>query len=203
MSNQLKRLTVKPKQGNEQFKTDGQPLDYTLVEFWRWSVSDLVSNATRGILAEFIVAKALISPTDTVRDEWGAFDLITPAGVKVEVKSAGYIQSWSQKRYSTIQFRTPKTKAWDPNTNQMISVSKRQADVYVFAMLAHKEKATVDPMDVAQWQFYVLPTSVLNQRTRSQHSITLKSLEGLAGSPVDYGRLAAAVAKAAGNNSTT
>jgi hypothetical protein len=148
-------------------------------------------------LAEFIVAKALTIPTNNVWNEWGAFDLITPAGVKVEVKSAAYLQTWSQKGYSPISFLTPKTKAWDPNTNHMESESRRQADVYVFAVLAHKDKATVDPMDVAQWQFYVLSTSVLNQRTRSQHSITLKSLETLAGSPVAYGQLAAAVAKAA------
>ena len=34
-------------------------VNYKVIDFWKWSVSDLVSNATRGRLAEFIVAKAL------------------------------------------------------------------------------------------------------------------------------------------------
>lgn len=58
---------------------------------------------------------------------------------------------------------------------------KRQADVYVFALLAHTDKATVDPLNVKHWRFYVVPTRVLNARTRSQHSITLNSLCALCG----------------------
>ena len=76
----------------------------------------------------------------------------------------------------------------------------RQADVYVFALLAHRDKATVNPIDVAQWQFYVLPTSVLDQRTRSQHSITLPTLERLAGEAMNYSQLAKAVRTAAARN---
>jgi hypothetical protein len=45
-------------------------------------------------------------------------------------------------------------------------------------------------LNVKQWEFYVLPTSVLDQRTRSQHSITLKTLIGLTGGSVDYFHLA-------------
>ena len=47
----------------------------------------------RGCLAEFIVASAL-RLGDGVRDEWGAFDLLTKSGAKIEVKSAAYLQSW-------------------------------------------------------------------------------------------------------------
>jgi hypothetical protein len=61
----------------------------------------------------------------------------------------------------------------------MCNVVQRQADVYVFALLAHREKTTIDPMNVAQWEFYVLPTRVLDSRARSQHSITLRSLQSL------------------------
>jgi hypothetical protein len=41
------------------------------------------------------------------------------------------------------------------------------------------EKATLDPLDVAQWEFFVVPTTVLDARKRSQHSITLKTLASL------------------------
>jgi hypothetical protein len=197
MKTELARLKVKLKTGNECFHSHGASLGYTLLDFWRWSVSDLVSNATRGRLAEFIVAKALGISTDDVRDEWAAYDLISPDGVKVEVKSAAYVQSWSQKRYSSIQFLTRKTRPWDPDTGLQAAEAKRQAEVYVFALLAHKVKANLDPLDLSQWRFYVLPTVKLDDYPRSQHSITLKSLEGLCGEPTDHRLLRGAVVQAA------
>lgn len=192
----LMRIICKPKTGRERFRAGDQVLEFELCDFWRWSMSDLVSNATRGRLAEFIVAKALLISTDTVRDEWGSYDLKTPEGIKVEVKSAAYVQSWHQSKLSHIGFRTPKTLAWDAETNQQDREPKRQADVYVFALLSHREKPTLDPLNVRHWQFYVLPTAVLDARTRSQHSITLPSLEVLAGGCVQYEELRSAVIEA-------
>jgi hypothetical protein len=46
------------KTGNEPLTVNGQKLDKSLLDFWRWNSSDLLSNATRGRLAEFIVASA-------------------------------------------------------------------------------------------------------------------------------------------------
>ena len=60
----------------------------------RWANSDLVSNVTRGVLAEYIVAHAVGVSTAIVRDEWAAYDLETPDGIKLEVMPAAYIQSW-------------------------------------------------------------------------------------------------------------
>lgn len=172
-------LSVGPLSGDEPLRAAGKPTGVTLRDFWKWSASDLVSNATRGRLAEFIVARALGCKLDGVRDEWQAYDLETPGGRKVEVKSAAYIQSWAQKKPSTILFSIRKSREWNRTVNEQAKTAKRQADVYVFALLAHQDKATVDPLDTDQWQFYVLPTSSLDERTRSQHSITLKSLASM------------------------
>jgi hypothetical protein len=182
----LARLVIEPKSGHETFRSNGQDLGITLLDFWRWSVSDLVSNATRGVLAEFIVANALAIPIHSVRDEWSAFDLRTTEGVKVEVKSAAHIQTWYQSRLSPIFFRTPKTRAYDPNTNKLDFDAKRQADVYIFAVLRHQDKSTIDPLNVDQWEFYVVPTATLDARTRSQYGITLPTLKTLSGGPVTY-----------------
>jgi hypothetical protein len=183
---ELGRMTVIPKTGGEPFHADGQSLGLDLLGFWRWSASDLVSNATRGRLAEYIVAKALDISTGGVRNEWDAFDLLAPSGIKIEIKSAAYLQSWSQTKLSSITFMVRRTRAWDPDTNTQSRDIKRQADVYIFALLAHIDKATLDPLNVNQWQFYVVSTDVLNSRTRSQHSITLKSLETLTGGSINF-----------------
>jgi hypothetical protein len=172
----LPKVNVTLKNGTERLHDNGNALSFSLIDFWKWSVSDLLSNVTRGRLAEFIVATALQIPLTTVRDEWSAWDLTTPEKIKVEVKSASYIQSWRQDNLSKISFLVPKTRAWDSESNKQDKNTKRQADVYVFALLAHLDQSTIDPLNMAQWQFYVLPVEVLNQRKRSQHSITLPSL---------------------------
>ena len=193
MYSELGRIYASRKTGNEFFHSDEQSLDFNLFSFWIWSCSDLVSNATKGKLAEFIVAKALGSSTDGVRDEWGAYDLIMPNGIKIEVKSAAYVQGWHQDKLSNIIFQTPKTREYNPDTNKLAHESRRQADIYVFAILAHKDKKTIDPLNVNQWSFYVVPTKILDERTRSQHSITLPSLEKLTRGSVSFSELRSTV----------
>jgi hypothetical protein len=194
---ELPRIIQEQRTGDEPLHYSNQSLGISVLDFWRWSASDLLSNATRGRFAEFIVAIALGIPFDQVRDEWGAFDLLTPEGLKVEVKSAAYIQSWHQSKPSIISFRVPKTRAWSAETNVQEAEARRQADVYVFALLAHTDQTTIDPLDVGQWQFFILPTAVLDSRTRSQHSITLRTLVALSGGAVMYDDLRKAVQAAA------
>lgn len=191
------RISQKPRTGDEKLHLTGEALDVCVSDFWRWSASDLLSNATRGVFAEFIVAHALGISFDDIRDEWGAFDLKTPEGIKVEVKSAAYIQSWHQTKLSNITFRVPETRAWDADTNIQARESQRQADVYVFALLAHTEQDMIDPLDLDQWKFFVLPTPILNARTRSQHSITLKTLIALSGGAVSFNELRSSVTRLA------
>ena len=179
MTENLGPLQATRRTGSQLFHEGRTPLGFDLNDFWAWSVSDLVSNATRGRLAEYIIARGLGISTAGVRDEWAAYDLVTPSGIKIEVKSAAYLQAWFQRRLSTISFSTRRSRAWDPETGVLSNEVTHQADVYVFALLAHVDKPTVDPLDLAQWSFFVVPTVVLGARTRSQHSITLKTLEGL------------------------
>ena len=192
----LDRVTVARKSGRERFRNGTIDLGFDLLTFWQWSSSDLLSNSMRGVLAEYLVARALRAKADGVREEWASYDLTTENGTKVEVKSAGYLQSWYQEQLSQISFVVPRRRPWDAKTNRLGDVPARQADVYVFALLSHKDKVTVDPMDVDQWTFFVLPTLVLDQRTRSQHSITLPTLANLCGGSVTYDGLQAAVVKA-------
>lgn len=188
----LARISVSRKTGTEPLTVAGRPIGPKLADFWGWRLSDLLDNLERGALAEFIVATALGIPTDGARVGWAVWDLTTPDGIRVEVKSAAYLQSWAQKQLSKISFRIPKTLAWDADTGEYASVPQRHAQVYVFALLAHTDKATVNPLDLDQWTFYVLPTAVLDSRARSQHSITLKTLKDLT-TATSFGELREAV----------
>jgi hypothetical protein len=173
---QLPKLVASRKTGYEPFRSANNPLDITMLHFWQWSASDLVSNTARGLLAEFIVASAL-GLTVELREEWRPFDLLTASGRKIEVKSCAYLQAWGQNKLSDIVFNIRPTRAWDANTGAFATELKRQADVYVFALLAHKDKSTLDPLDLDQWEFYIVETRALDMRIGD--SLTLKSLEQL------------------------
>jgi hypothetical protein len=188
--------------GTEPFHSADTKSIATLLDFWRWAYSDLLRNTSRGRLAEFIVARALELGVDDVRTEWDTVDLVTGTGVKIEVKSGAYLQSWFQNKLSKIIFDVSAKRGWDATTNQMDSTPRRHADVYVFALLAHQDKSSIDPLNLAQWTFYVLPTASLNSRKRSQHSVTLKSLSALCPGPITFVQLREAIERAAALKST-
>ena len=177
--NELKEIKTIPKSGNEILTSNGEKIGYKLLDFWRWSVSDIVSNAARGRFAEFIVGTALGFKLDNIRNEWDAYDLKTKEGIKIEVKSSAYIQSWNQKDYSPISFSIKPARYWDAATNIQDNKPIRHADLYVFCLLKHKDQDTIDPLKMEQWDFYVLPTYRLDNYKRSQSSITINSLKKL------------------------
>lgn len=185
----LTRLAIKRKTGAEPFHVDGKPLATNVLAFWQWYASDLISNTTRGRLAEYLVAYAL-GVADGLRVEWDAYDVTTTSGIKVEVKSAAYLQSWKQHKPSAISFGIRPTLGWDAATNEYGTELKRQADVYVFALLHHHDKSTLDPLNVAQWTFYVLPVAVLNERVATQKRISLATVQRLGATPTTFGELA-------------
>lgn len=183
------------KRGNESFHRSGRPLGFDIVDFWQWSASGFLGNAQRGVLAEYLVAKAL-GAANGLRTGWDPFDLTTSDGVKVEVKSAAYIQNWHQERHSRISFGIGGARAWDSRTNVMAPDTRRHADVYVFCLLHHLDQTTAEPMDLDHWTFYVLPASVLNEKCPNQKTTGLPGLLYLGAVETPYEQLAEAVRRA-------
>lgn len=197
LPSEFPRLESKRRQGSEQFSVGGRPAGFSLLEYWQWSASEFVSNATRGCLAEFIVAKAMGIPT-TVREEWAPYDLATagPKAIKNEMKSAAYLQTWNQKKPSSITFSIRPARVWNESAGRYLDKPERSADVYVFALLAHLNKVTIDPLDLDQWEFYVLPTEVLSAQKTSRTTITLNSLRRLGAGPIPFACIKGEVEKA-------
>ena len=123
------------------------------------------------------------------RAEWDACDLHTAQGKSVEVKSAAYVQTWHQRELSKISFDITPTNGWDAATNTVSAERKRQADVYVFCLLKHMDKATVSPLNLDQWEFYVLSTNRLNNLIDQQKTIRLASLLKLNPSKTGFAEL--------------
>lgn len=173
------------KTGEEPFISANGTAEFKLLEFWQWNQSDLLNNALRGTIAEFIVGKAL-GAVKGVRLEWDAYDLVTADGIKVEVKSAAYVQSWAQTKHSAIQFSIRPAMSWEASTNTYATEMGRSADVYVFCLLKEQDRTLVNPLNLEQWEFYVLATGKINREKGSQKSIGLNGLLKMQPIVTDY-----------------
>lgn len=186
MSNGLSQHEVKLLDGEEPFHDSGITPPLQLIDYWRWSGSVLLDNTSRGILAEFLIAAAL-GLHKKPRIEWAECDLTMKSGTKIEVKSSAYVQSWKQVRPAVIQFGIAPHKSWNTETGKYREGSKRWADIYVFCIFTGKEP--LHPLDTSKWEFYVLPTEVLDQKCPDQKTIRLSSLEKLSPRKCSYADL--------------
>jgi hypothetical protein len=188
-----RNIVPQKKIGTEPFHVAGSPLPFTVQDFWATAFSGLVTNMTRGILAEYLVCKAL-GLTDQVMNDYDSYDAITPDGKRIEVKSSGYIQRWSQKGPSRIVFSIGKKFAYDYEAQVSEKDSRRHSDIYVFACHHHMDKGTVDPLDLSQWTFYVVPTVAINEKFPEAKSVSLAAIvNGLNPFKTDFAGLRAAI----------
>ena len=174
--------------GAEPAIDDGRPVPgLTVLDFWRWAASDLADNVVRGWFAEFIVAAAL-GTHDGVRQSWDTVDVKTKAGKTIQVKCSAYLQSWAQKKLSQVNFSVKPARAWDQETGTREDRAGRHADVYVFVHQKHMDKATLDPLDLTQLDFYVVPTSVVEARWPGRVRVSLAAVREAA-CPIRYAEL--------------
>ena len=181
--------------GDEEFILHDANIGITVMDFWRWAFSDLIDNTQRGVMAEFLVYSSLnrITLDTQKRENWLSFDVTSPSGRRIEVKSAAYIQTWTPENiFAQIRFDIRKKLAWDNVTATSATVAKRNCDLFVFCLYTAltRDKSI---LDLDYWEFYVLPTSVLNDKIPNQKTISLSSLLKLEPIKTDYAGLGSAI----------
>lgn len=187
------------KTGDEQIKFKGGSIGLSLRDFWSWGYSDLLDNTLRGCYSEFIVAAALGVDLSEARVNWEPWDLTLHGegtDVHVEVKSCSYLQAWEQRRPTAIQFSIRPSMRWSPASGYC-GEQRRQADVYVFCVFTEMDAVQADPLKLDGWDFYVLPTRVLDENCAAQKSIGLNALLRLGPEKADFAGLKAAVLQSA------
>ncbi len=175
-----------PRDGDESFRGTA----FKLSDFWQWAFGDLAVNITRSHLAEFLVARALGDDRPR-REEWANFDVLTPDGIRVEVKSAAYLQRWRQWKPSQIRFGGFSGRSWDPQTGYFSEERSIRADVFVFAVQTCLDPVAYDPFDVGQWAFYVVAAETV--AGYGYRSANLAWVQRAAGASVGYLDLPTAV----------
>jgi hypothetical protein len=171
----LRRIIPKKRAASQPFHVAGSPLPFTVGDFWATAFSDLLTSMTRGIVAEYLVCQVL-GLADQVMNDYDSYDALTPEGKRVEVKSSAFIQRWPQQAHSKIAFDIRPRRAYDYDKFDFVGDPKRHSDIYVFACHHHKDKGTVDPIDVSQWTFYVVPTARVNEVFPRANSVSLAAV---------------------------
>ena len=164
-------------------------------KFWQWAFSDLLSNALRGSLAEYIVGNEL-SCLNAQRLEWDAYDLLLPSGKYIEVKSAAYLQTWQQKKSSIIRFDIAEKTSWFAASNSNSDKPQRAAHIYVFCVFAETDRQKANPLDLQQWFFIVMSSADIAKHFGKNKTVGLSTLENAGAKRIQHFELCEAIALA-------
>jgi hypothetical protein len=165
-------------------------INSTVLDFWRYAMSDLRTNNVRGYLAEFLVARAV--GAEGPRVEWDAYDVVAPDETTIEVKTSAYVQVWSQRRPSQIRFSGLASRTWSPEAGYSADATFN-ADVYVFAVQTAPSHDDYDVLAIDQWEFYVASREALE--ATGHRSLNLKSVAKIALGPLPWPALADAISQ--------
>jgi hypothetical protein len=165
----------------------GANINASLLDFWKWAFADLCDDDIKGIFAEWLVLQLLRIPGHR-RVSWANSDIVTPDGVRIEVKASSYWQSWKL----LDEFGAPRTSPLHPISakTQVAFAGLRARDavaapdssiapdfkshLYVFALQRETNPELWNAMDLTQWEFYTLPEIRLRQL--GGRSVSLKTL---------------------------
>lgn len=164
--------------GTEHFSANGKEIDLTMGDFWRWAYSDLANSIQRSRLSEYIVVSSLnaagikSSQSDNLKN---FYDCLTEDGFRITIKSAAYIQSPDAEHPDCISF----------SITSPIGSNRQGSDIYIFCLYKGMAESE-SPLNLDLWEFYVLRSSVLDEKRSSMRTITLPSLMQLKPLWCDY-----------------
>lgn len=182
-------------EGTERLILGGQELPYTILDFWRLNLSQILLNMTRGAFAEFVVQAAMteggfdamhqlkngVEPWDIDGPE-----IFTEDGIRssrIEVKSTASIQLNTPDDKepislpaSRLTFSIRPAIDWDVPEEP----ARRHSDLYVFCHYTAKRK-TDNMLDLKWWDFYVYPTFKIDNdveaKISKQKTISIRRLQ--------------------------
>jgi hypothetical protein len=154
-------------------------IDRSLSDFHHWALSGLMSNTTRGMIAEYLVRHAMGLDHEPAL-EWDYVDIRSQTGT-VEVKFSGFAQSWAQAKLSKPRFDIGRRAyAWDSTLSTWLAKEElRRANAYVFCLHHETNRQAANPLVLAQWSFGVLSTKRVDALFGNQRTIALPKLESV------------------------
>lgn len=154
------------------FTSKGESIGLTMLDFWKYQYSNIFDLQEN--IAEFIVGKALGLTEPCNRNGWSLFDIFYRK-TRIEIKETGYFYSWQKDGKISQQRTFGIAPAYGKD-----KVKERQNDIYVFCLNTGTNEEESNPLEMDNWKFYVVPTSVINKVAKNQKTISLGRVRKLA-----------------------
>ena len=170
--------------GSDKFLFDNMETNMSMLDFWEFKFCNIFD--IQGDIAEFIVSKALGIDKAFNIDYWTLYD-IDYNGVRVEVKETSYYHPWNKNRPVSMARSFGITKAnssYDDKEHE--NRFERQNDVYVFCLVTGFTAEESYPLNLNNWEFYIVPTKNINEKCGNQKTISLQRLKQLGFVPKRY-----------------
>lgn len=159
---------------NEKFIFNNNELDFGILDLWESKYSNIFNM--QDVIAEFLVEKALGIDKAQNTDYWTLYDILY-RGCRIEIKQTGYYHPWNENGEISNIRRFGITMA---NSNyefeDMENKIERQNDIYIFCLNTGETKENSNPMNIANWEFYIVPTKIINNICGDNKTIGLNKV---------------------------
>ncbi len=162
--------------GKEKFIFKSVPTELNMLELWQWKYSDIYD--IQNVIAEYIIEKALGIERSQNVGSWTLFD-IEYRSKRIEVKETAYYHSWQEPGDKiSMQRAFGVTKAYSKYKDATSSF-ERQNDIYVFCLNVGFTREESNPLDLDNWEFYIVPTNIINKECGNNKTISLGKVKSL------------------------
>ena len=178
--------------GKEIFTLNGESVDFDFLDFWRFHYSNIYDLQDK--IAEFIVSKALGISAAQNDQYWTLWD-VSYRDKRIEVKETSYYHSFNQEGRVSKQRVFGITKAngsYDPDKSGNNEFC-RQNDVYVFCLNTGDTRESSNPLNLNNWEFYIVPTAVINEKCGDNKTISLGRIKSMGFSAKRYDEIRAEI----------
>ena len=164
--------------GKEKFVSQNKELEFGMLEFWCSKFSNIYN--IQEYIAEFLVEQALGIEKSHNTEYWTLFDILYK-DYRIEIKETGYYHPWNENGKISEMRRFGITKANSKYENKDTNnIYERQNDIYVFCLNVGKTKETSNPLNIDNWEFYIVPTKTINEVCKNNKSIGLNKVQKIA-----------------------
>lgn len=186
--------------GEEEFVDGDKSLGFNMIDFWRFQFPNIYDY--HGELAEFIVAKALGKEKADNKDYWTRYDIDyidkKNRKLRIEIKASAYYHSWQTADSKISQHRTfgisKSHSSYDESSAKQAGQKvehkedrlERPSDLYVFCLNTGTTREEAYTLDVSNWEFYIVPTYVLDEKCGDRKTISLNKIHAFGFEKVKY-----------------
>ena len=191
--------------GDEHLILNGEFLPYTMLDFWRVNLTQILLNMTRGSFAEFLVQCALTDHgIDAIHQEKNGIEPWDIDGPVIWTKEGSRTSRIEVKSAAAIQIDTPDEKEPLSLPDSQLKFSIKPSidwsryeegphhnnDLYVFCHYKAQYKKD-NMLDLGLWDFYVYPTFKIedDSNLKDQKTISVYRLKQLNVPPQSYNTL--------------